>query len=322
MGEKTATEATKKVFGENPQEMQRVEQGLIHETYTVKLEDQEFILQFSGKDEKDHSPLAQCLKMYELLETTVPVPKAVTREVEEIDGKKFVIVEKIPGKSGEQNISPEKTREAGKELAKIHEFTDFEKEGWMKFNGGENPQEILEKLEIEGFREETSKRKTLSELEEKIEIFRGKGLTGVAEKTEEFVETHGEIFPENFGPVLVHDDFTPDNVLFREDTVSGIIDFDYAYSGLDVRNIVKSANSFWMHDPGADRDIRQNFYDGYSKERPLPQGFERLERFFRVETLVQLIGSMIELDELSEDELDFYREQILGELEASNKALG
>lgn len=316
MGEKTL-QAVEKVFGKTPENVERIEEGLMHETYSLKVEGQEFILQFSGKDDQHHSALNHCLKMYELLEGTVPVPKPVTKEVLEIEGEQFIIVEKIPGISGEQNISPEKTRKAGKALAKTHNFTEFEKEGWIKFRGGKGPQKLLENIEIEAFKEQNLKEKKLKELEEKLETLDKIGLEQVAERTEKFIEEHREIFPTKFGSVLVHNDFTPDNVIYRDETISGIIDFDYAYSGLDARNIVKSANGFWMHDPGADRDIRKNFYDGYREVRSLPENFEELEKFFRIETLVHLIGSMIQLDELSDEELDFYRKEILKELEAS-----
>ena len=314
-------EAVEKTFGKSPESVERIEEGLIHETFSVDFKGEEFIVQFSSKDEENHSALEQCLKMYELLQGTVPVPGTVTKKIQEIDGRKFTVVKNIDGASGEQNISPQKTREAGRKLAKIHDFKKFENEGWIKFNGGKNPQNLLENLEIIEFREESLKRKKLSELEEKIETFSEEGLEELAEETRKFIEEYGELFPEEYTPVLVHDDFTPDNIIYREETISGIIDFDYAYSGLDVRNIVKSANAFWMHDPGAERDIRQNFYEGYSEGRPLPEEFEKLEKFFRVETLVHLIGSMIELDELESDELDFYREEILNELEGARKVL-
>jgi len=67
MKEKTVL-ATEKIFDEKPEKVEKVEEGLMHETYSIKLNDQNFILQFSGKDDEEHSALNHCLRMYELLE--------------------------------------------------------------------------------------------------------------------------------------------------------------------------------------------------------------------------------------------------------------
>ena len=103
----------------------------------------------------------------------------------------------------------------------------------------------------------------------------------------------------------------PDNTIYLDGEVNGIIDMDYAFSGLDTRNIVKSANSFWMHDPTKDWP-REKFYEGYSEERPLPENFEEIEELFRVETLVQLVASLIDMEVLTEDQVEFYEEKIGG----------
>ena len=308
-----AVKAVEKTFDQRPENIEKIEEGLIHETFSIKVDGKDFILQFSGKDEENHSPLEHCLQMYNLLEDTVPVPEPVTGEVQVLDGQEYIIVEKIEGESGEQNIDPEKTFNAGKTLGKIHSYTELGKEGWIKPG--------RDKTEVTKFKEKTLKRKKLSELEGKIEVFEEKGLENLAEKLKAFTESFGEVFPQEFRPVLVHDDFTPDNTIFQGNEVSGVIDMDYAYSGLDVRNLVKSGNAYWMHDPGADWDIRETFYEGYREERDLPENFETLEKFFRVETLAHLVAGMLELDELSKREKHFYRKELLKELEQSTQIL-
>lgn len=321
MTDQKVLKAINQVFDKSPETVDKVDEGLIHETFKIGVEGEMYILQFSGKDDEKHSALGQCLKMYEMLERQIPVPEPVTREVQKVDGEKFTVVEKIEGETGEQNISPARTREAGKTLAKIHNFSDFVSEGWIKFSEEKDPEKLLENIEIIDFREKSLKRKKLSELEEKIETFNEKGLEDIAQKMTEFIENHGEKFPEEYEPVLIHDDYTPDNIIYDGEKLNGVIDLDYAFSGLDVRNIVKSANSFWMHDPGADRDIRENFYEGYRQERALPENFEALESFFRIETLVHLIGGLIEMDELGDEEIDFYRDEILSEISSSRDRL-
>ena len=299
-----AEKAVKQVFDTEAQEIQEISEGLKHETYRATVDGKEYIIQFSGDEYDDHASLKHCLNMYELLSDTVKVPQAVTREVQEINGQKYTVVEKLEGESGEKNISPEKTRKAGKELAKIHNHTTLEKEGWIEFTS--------EGLEIVEFEEGNLKNHYLTELEGKLEILREEGLEELADKVQNFIEKRKEDWPENFTPVICHDDFTPDNTIYLDGEVNGIIDMDYAFSGLDTRNIVKAANSFWMHDPVKDWP-REKFYKGYSEERPLPENFSELEELFRVETLVQLVASLIDMEVLSEDQIEFYEERILEE---------
>lgn len=298
--------AVEQVFGEKPEKVEEISEGLKHETYTITVSGQEYILQFSGDEYDDHESLKQCLKMYEILSDTVKVPEAVTKEVKEIGGEKYTIVKKIEGESGEKNISPEKTRKAGRELAKIHNYTELDKEGWLEFTD--------EGLEIVKFEEGSLKQHYLAELEGKLQILRDEGLEKLAEKVENFIEERKDVWPEEYTPVICHDDFTPDNTIYLDGEVNGIIDMDYAFSGLDARNIVKAANSFWMHDPAKEWP-RQKFYQGYSEERPLPDNFEEMEEFFRIETLVQLVASLIDMDVLTEDQKEFYQDKIEEELE-------
>lgn len=299
-------EVVKKHLGSKPSSIEKTEEGLVHETYSFTAGGEDYIIQFAGDDHEHHDSLDHCLKMYELLANTVPVPEAVTGEVQEIDGEKYIIVEKIEGKTAEQDINPEKVRTAGKYLAKIHDFTELEKPGWIVFENG---------LEVEEFEDGGLKQYKLRKIGEKLETLRDAGFEELADRLEEFFEENEAVFPEEFTPVICHDDYTPDNVLYSGDKLTGVIDFDFAYAGHAERNLVKAANSFWMHDPGADWDIRETFYNGYREERPVSEDFDRLEPFYRVETLVQLIAGLIGIGELSEEEIEFYKGEILGELE-------
>jgi Ser/Thr protein kinase RdoA (MazF antagonist) len=290
--------AVEKVLGQEPDEVDELSEGLKHETFSVKLGDQEYIVQFSGEDLDQHNPLEQCINFYRLLKDTVPVPEIVTEKIQKIEGEKFIIVENVKGESLEQNIDQEKTRKAGEELANIHSFTEFDKTGWIEFED--------KGLKVHQFKEGNLKQYKLDELEAKLEIFREEGLTELADEIEEYIKNNQDIYPEKFTPVICHDDFSPDNTIYKNGEITGIIDFDYAYSGLPARDLVKAANCYWMHDPGREWP-REKFYEGYSEERPLPANFEEKEEFFRIETLVYLISGMIELGELNQDEINFYK---------------
>jgi len=302
--EKKITRITEKHFDEPPASVEKTAEGLMHETYTVNIHETEYIIQFSGDDYENHSALNHCLKMYELLkDSKIPVPRVMTEKVQEIDGREYTIVEKLPGSNMEQNVSREKVRQAGKILAKIHSYQSFEHEGHISFEDSE--------MKVHRFEEGSLKQQKLNELDEKLKILRDNDLKDLADKLEEIIQENiDEAYPKNFQPVLCHDDYSPDNTIWKNGEITGIIDFDFTFSGLPERNLVKSANTFWMHDPGAEWDIRRTFYEAYREEREISDNFEEMEKYFRVETLMWLVAGLIDMGEVNEEQKEFYREKI------------
>jgi Ser/Thr protein kinase RdoA (MazF antagonist) len=298
-------EVIKNQFGEEPESVERTAEGLKHETYTVTVNDEEYILQFSGDKYENHDSLKHCLRMYELFsDSEVPVPEAVTEEPQELEGEKYIIVEKIPGENMEQSVSQEKVRQAGRLLAKIHDFQSFEHEGHIELtqNG----------MEVYQFDEGSQKEKHKTEREEKLEIFRENGLEELADQLEEYLtENIDKAYNQEFEAVLCHDDYSPDNTIWNQGKITGIIDFDYAYSGIPERNLIKAANTFWMHDPAADWDIRQVFYDAYQEEREVVDNFDEMEKYFRIETLSWLVAELINMGEVNKKQKEFYQESIV-----------
>ncbi len=296
-------------LGKEPESFEQEAEGLKHETYTVTVNGEEYILQFSGDNYENHDSLKHCLKMYELFsDSEVPVPEAVTEEPQTLEGEKYIIVDKIPGENMEQSISREKVRQAGKLLAKIHDHRSFEHEGHIEFtqNG----------MKVHLFDEGSQKEKHRAEREEKLEIFRENGMEELADQLEEYLtENIDKMYPANFEAVLCHDDYSPDNTIWNQGKITGIIDFDYAYSGIPERNLIKAANTFWMHDPGANWDIRETFYDAYQEEREVADNFGEIEKYFRIETLAWLVAGLIDMGEVNEDQKEFYREKLLAEIE-------
>ncbi len=298
-----------KHFGKEPESVEEEDEGLKHRTFTVNVEDEEYILQISNDNYANHNSLTHCLKMYELFrDSKVPVPEAVTEEPEKIDGEEYIIVEKLPGENMEQNVSEEKVRQAGRLLAKIHSFRSFEHEGHIEFTE--------DGMQVHQFDEGSQKEKHRAEREEKLEIFRENGLEELADQLEEYLsENIDKMYPASSEPVLCHDDYSPDNTIWNQGKVTGIIDFDYAYSGIPERNLIKAANTFWMHDPNADWNIRETFYEAYQEEREVSDNFEEIEKYFRIETLAWLVAGLIEMGEVNEEQKEFYRKEIMKELE-------
>lgn len=275
-------------LGETPKNIEKAGEGLVHQTYSIVVESGEYIIQIAEDDEKASS-LEICLNLYRMFsDSEVPVPATVTGKIHEFDGRKYIVVEKIEGEMIGDSLTPEKVQESAKYLAKIHNFRSLEKSGWPYFEQG--------KLKISGFNEGSMEKYMLKNVEEKAEVFEKKGRERLAALVREFFEKHGDSIPENFQPVICHNDYAPDNLLFKENELKAIIDWDYAYSGHHQRDLVKAANSFWVYDPEADWEIRDTFYEAYNQHRDIGEDFEALRPIYRVETLIRIVASLATLD--------------------------
>ncbi|WP_132057718.1 phosphotransferase enzyme family protein [Halorussus amylolyticus] len=300
-------------LGESPTEVTRVDAGLLHETYELDCAGGEYVLQFASDADKDRrDSLRRGLNCYAALQNSeIPVPNLVTEKMTAFDGRKYALVEKLPGKTAERDVSPEKVLNAGRYLAKIHNVRHFETAGWIRFDGGYPS--------VRRFREGSLKRRIQRTVEESSGVLREGGLETAGTEVERLFDRSGGDLPEEFRPVLCHDDYSPDNVLFRDGEVTGVLDFDRAYSGHNQRDLVKAANCFWMHDPCSNWDVRAKLYEGYREVNDLDSSFDRNEPLYRVETLVEIVAGLLEMGELSEYERSFYSERLSDTLERAEK---
>lgn len=282
----------------------QIEDGLIHETYEIRFQETSYVLQVAVGNEKHEDALARGLSCYRFLQDTeIPVPEAVTDEVKEVDGRKYVLVEKLPGSSGELDISPGRVHNAGRYLAMIHDVRWFEKAGRIQFSEQE--------LSTREFQEGSLGQWRYKKIQDSVDLMQAAGLEVVGKRVERLFSR--ELFgrQDGFQAVLCHNDYTPDNVLFRDNEVTGVVDFDRAHAGDRYRDIVKAANGFWMHNPCADWNIREAFYTGYQDVIELSRTFDENEPQYRVETLTNTVGGMLELDEFSNYEKEFYSKRLL-----------
>jgi Ser/Thr protein kinase RdoA (MazF antagonist) len=296
-------------LGTSPDVVERVDEGLLHETYELSCDGEEYILQFSSEIDGDRvDSLRRGLNCYVMLRgSEIPVPTTVTEEIREFDDRWYTLVKKLPGKTGKLDISPEKVRNAGRYLAEIHNVRSFETPGWIRFENREPT--------IHAFQEGTLKQRILKTIEEVSDTLRENEMETAGEGVESVFQRRGAALPDDFGPVFCHDDFSPDNIMFQNGEVVGILDFDRAHASHAQRDLVKAANGFWMHDPGGDWDIRTDFYKGYREVNELNNSFEENEPLYRVETLASTVSGLLELGELSEYEKKFYAEKILKAIE-------
>jgi aminoglycoside phosphotransferase (APT) family kinase protein len=293
----------------SPDSIEQIEEGLLHETYEISCDGEEYVLQLSSEgDEGEADALRRGLNCYVMLQDTeVPVPAIVTEEIRAFDRGWYSLVEKLPGKTGKLDISPRKVRNAARYLAKIHDVRSFETSGWVRFEDREPS--------IRPFQDGSLRRWILRTVEETSTTLGDGGIESAGSALERVFEREGAALPDEFAPVFCHNDFTPDNVLFENEEVVGILDFDRAHASHAQRDLVKAANGFWMHDPGAEWDVQTTFYEGYREVGELDGSFASNEPLYRVETLAWTVAGLLELDELSAYEKEFYTEKLLAAID-------
>lgn len=318
MKEVDAKNIAEKEFGEEPSSVEEIEEGLKQETYRLTYGNKKYILQLSDQLKEGDNGLERNVKAYQLLkDTDIPVPELVTEELHiykhDSQEWKYYISECLSGKSLQSQMTPELTQDSGKILAKLHNFQSYDEAGWLL------PEE--NSFSVAPFEEGNFKEYVLNEWQDRIKTLEKEGWDEVVRKSQEFYENYGNKLPENIESVFCPNDFSTDNIMVEDGEITGIIDFDIAYAGHSQRDLVKSANGFWMIDPGEDKGIRENFYDGYWQEKEFEEDFSRNEPIYRVETLTQLVASLIEMNHFNEDEKSFYRENLKRIIEEAEEEL-
>lgn len=72
--------------------------------------------------------------------------------------------------------------------------------------------------------------------------------------------------PEDEGPVLIHFDYRPGNILIKDEEITGIIDFESSRGGSADVDFTKSKIYLWDESPGT----KGPFLKGYESVRPVP----------------------------------------------------
>lgn len=303
-------------LGAPPDDVAPVAEGLQHETYVLRVAGRDYVLQFAASgDSRDVDSLARGLYWYVALqETDIPVPEVVSERVAEFDDRRYVLVEKLPGTTGERNVSPARTRNAAASLAAVHDHAAFDTAGVL-VGASDGPS-------VRASGDATFREWVQRDVSKSAGHLRDAGLVSAADGLERVRDEFADRLPESFDPVLCHGDFSPDNVLFRDDEVVGVLDFDRARAGRAEWDLAAAANAFWMHDPTADWANRETFYEGYRAVRPVAGSFERREPLYRAATLAGHVAGMLALGECSAYEREFYADRLQNAVGRASRELG
>tara|TARA_B100000686_G_C16722213_1_gene935640 strand:+ start:333 stop:1301 length:969 start_codon:yes stop_codon:yes gene_type:complete len=231
-----------------------IEEGIENTNYFIKTEKGKFILTLYEKrvDEKD-LPFFISL-MRNLFDKNFPSPEPIINKngnyISEISGKKAAVVSFLDG-SAKRNLDPNNCHEIGVNTAKLHLIT-------KNLSGRRE-----NKLSINSWRKIYNKvKKDCSKIHH--------NLPKIIEKNLEEIE---DSWPKKIPSGIIHADLFPDNIFFKKNKVSGIIDFYFSCNDFYAFEIAICLNALCFE--GQKQNLSFNvtkakkFIDGYSSIRKL-----------------------------------------------------
>ena len=235
---------------------QGIKEGIENTNYFVKTEKGKFILTVYEKrvDEKD-LPFFMSL-MRNLYDANFPSPEPIINKngnyITEIAKKKAAVVSFLEG-SAKKNLGPENCKEIGVGTAKLHMIT-------KNLKG-----ERVNELSVDSWKKIYKKvQKDCAKIHP--------NLTSVIEKNLTEIEKN---WPKNIPSGIIHADLFPDNIFFKNNKLSGIIDFYFSCKDFYAFEIAICLNALCFE--GKNENLSFNvtkakkFIDGYSSIRKLTE---------------------------------------------------
>ena len=235
-------------------EHKEIKEGIENTNYFIRTESGKFILTLYEKrvDEKDLPFFIGLMK--NLFDQNFPSPEPIINKngnyISEILGKKAAVVSFVDG-NAKKNLSPENCYNVGINTAKMHLITN-------NLNAKRE-----NKLSINSWRKIYNKvKKDCSKIHS--------SLPSTIEKNLDIIEKN---WPKNIPSGIIHADLFPDNIFFKENKLSGIIDFYFSCNDFYAFEIAICLNALCFE--GKNENLSFNvtkakkFIDGYSSIRKL-----------------------------------------------------
>ena len=231
-----------------------IKEGIENTNYSIKTEKGNFILTLYEKrvEEKD-LPFFISL-MRNLFDKKFPSPEPIVNKngnyITEISGKKAAVVSFLEGKA-KKNLNPNDCYEVGINTAKMHLITKnltAKRENRLSFNSWKS---IYNKV-----------KKDCSKIHPKLADIVEKNLNEIEKK-----------WPKNIPSGIIHADLFPDNIFFKNNKLSGIIDYYFSCYDFYAFEIAICLNALCFE--GKKENLSFNvtkakkFIDGYSSIRNL-----------------------------------------------------
>ncbi len=281
--------------------------GGVTYTFTVPDDRSKYVLKFAPEEAADH--LKKGAEIYRYLDTQTEVPVPAVQTVESAGNEHpypYTIVEHVEGdelssidqfRSFPRERKKAMIRGMGRVLGKLHEGTQFERYGSLSV---QSPRELEVEDSVSNWRDYY-----LTTYEEYVDAAEGSPVTDLAVRAYEvFKREANELRPET-DPVLLHADFTPDNLITEDGSVRAVLDWELAKSGC-------SAKEFWeveenvVHIFQTDevrRDLRNSLYEGYGEVRATSKTFLGMKSLFAVGEFTK-IGNVHSVLSDVKDDLD------------------
>jgi homoserine kinase type II len=231
-----------------------IQEGVENTNYFINAEKGKFILTLYEKrvDEKD-LPFFMGL-MTNLFNANFPSPKPIINKngnyITEILGKKSAVVTFLDG-FAKKNLTPNNCYEIGIKTAELHKITKqlkVTRENKLSVNSWQN---IYNNV-----------KKDCSKIYPNLDIIIEKNLNEIQKN-----------WPKNIPSGIIHADLFPDNIFFKNDKLSGIIDFYFSCYDFYAFEIAICLNAlcFEGHSENLSFNVTKakKFIDGYSSIREL-----------------------------------------------------
>ena len=235
------------------QSFEGINEGIQNTNYKIKIDSKDFILTiYENINRIDDLDFFLSLMNYlssKGIKCPIPIENSKSNYVGEIKSKPAALLTFIDGKST-LNIKKDHTFEVGKVLAEMHlntrdfpleKINDLSVDGWEKLL-------IKNKNKIDKFEKNLYKK-----IEDKIIIIRKK-------------------WPKDLPSGVIHADLFPDNVLFKDGKVSGLIDFYFSCTDYFTYDLCICINAWCFNYKNEFQiDLFQNLLKGYQSIRKLEE---------------------------------------------------
>jgi aminoglycoside phosphotransferase (APT) family kinase protein len=292
--------------------------GGVTYVFTLKNSGSTYVVKFAPDDGRQ---LKKGASVYNHLTETdgIPVPQVYTIETEPSDiSSPYTVVEHISGdeltsipqfKSFSRESKCTLVREMGRILGRLHTETRYDtygslsvdKDGSLSVDGGTSDWATY-------YREM---------YEEYVRKGEGSPVDELAQEALDFFNSAVvDIDPEG-RPVLLHGDFTPDNLITEDGRVQAVLDWEHATTGRRAKeawefeeNVVNIFAS-----EGVRSDLRDSLWAGYAETATVSDSFEAMKHLFavgeftkvgRIYSVLSDVGEAVDTDEFvsrSEQEL-------------------
>ena len=235
------------------QSFEGINEGIQNTNYKIKIDSKDFILTiYENINRIDDLDFFLSLMNYlssKGIKCPIPIENSKSNYVGEIKSKPAALLTFLDGKST-LNIKKDHTFEVGKVLAEMHlntkdfpleKINDLSVDGWEKLL-------IKNKNKIDKFEKNLYKK-----IEDKIIIIRKK-------------------WPKDLPSGVIHADLFPDNVLFKDGKVSGLIDFYFSCTDYFTYDLCICINAWCFNYKNEFQiDLFQNLLKGYQSIRKLEE---------------------------------------------------